>query len=101
MQRTCLQLSDLQFSEIKTIECLLRPLEVRTCTVSKPPLGPLEDVPCTTDKPGNHTTPGILTGEDDTCVFKSAVPPAIMPGHTGFLTFATLCAKILEHGDQQ
>lgn len=38
-------------------------------------------------------TPGILNESDDLVVFKSAVAPAQQPGHTGYLTFATLYAK--------
>jgi len=38
-------------------------------------------------------TPGILPNVDGTVVYKSAVAPAQQPGHTGYLTFATLHCK--------
>lgn len=42
----------------------------------------------------SEDTPGILSaGKDDTVTFRSAVAPLQQAGHTGYLTFATLCHK--------
>lgn len=62
--------------------------QVRTCNISKAPMG---DMPSLSYVKGD--TPGILNESDDLVVFKSAVAPAQQPGHTGYLTFATLYAK--------
>lgn len=93
VQNTCLKLTDLEFTEIKTVECLLRQFDIRTCTISKPDMGPLEDLSYVKKSGG---IPGLLTREDNSYICKSAVPPTQQPGHTGFLTFATLYPKLSE-----
>lgn len=39
VQRTCKTMADLGFTEIRTVECLLRPIDVRTMTLPMPDLG--------------------------------------------------------------
>lgn len=39
VQRTCKTMADLGFTEIRTIECLLRPIDVRSMTIPMPDLG--------------------------------------------------------------
>lgn len=39
VQRACKTMADLGFTEIRTIECLLRPIDVRTMTLPMPDLG--------------------------------------------------------------
>ena len=140
VQRTCECLTQLGFTDVKTIECLSRTFDVRTINMTMPDLGytttedsekgvidvggsyhhpevgHLEPVVVRNidnddgdeyedeednksskkakhheDKDGSKT---IKTTSGDkpqpTFFFKSGLAPMQMPGHTGYLTFATL-----------
>jgi len=99
VQKTCLRLKEEGFTELLTLECLKREFQVRKITlpVFDPNMDPLQ-----TPKEGrkrNHETAN--DGSDDKPELKSeketkfltGVPLTNMPGHTGYLTFATLPAK--------
>ena len=57
-------------------------------TMATPCMGDLEPLSYV-----SQDAPGILTSKDDAVVFKSALAPVQHPGHTGYLTFATLYVK--------
>ncbi|XP_078675505.1 tRNA (adenine(58)-N(1))-methyltransferase catalytic subunit TRMT61A-like [Branchiostoma floridae x Branchiostoma belcheri] len=83
IQRTCDKLRSHGFCDITTMECLLRTFDVRTIALPEPDLGSPDT--CVQSE-------GSETAQNFT--FKSAVPPKDMPGHTGFLTFATLYPQV-------
>jgi len=114
VQQTCLQLKEDGFTEISTIECLLREFQVRKITLTEfdPEFDPLEE------RFGKDNCDNIEHEDDDTSSqnktakqggvkrkfesdykerekkFVTGVPLTSMPGHTGYLTFATLPANI-------
>lgn len=90
VQRTCRALEEHGFTEINTLEILLRVHDVRTVRLQIPDLGkPLEDQ----SSPASDANDGskqMSSSSQDTCsIFKSGVPPRETVGHTGYLTFAT------------
>ncbi|XP_020505306.1 tRNA (adenine(58)-N(1))-methyltransferase catalytic subunit TRMT61A [Labrus bergylta] len=83
VQRTCEALVDQGFEEISTLEVLLRVHDVRTVSLPLPDFGPDPSAPTQLD--GTEKT----TPNQTTISLKTTVPPREIPGHTGYLTFAT------------
>lgn len=79
VQKTCRALRDSGFVEIRTMECLQKEYQVRTKTFPVLDLDPSTSAE-ETERRVREQTKKITTG----------VPPSVMPGHTGYLTFATL-----------
>ena len=87
VQQTCEKLKLHGFTEVHTIECLLRELQVRRITIPDmdPENDPIDD----------YRNPQKVKGGD--CKdknFIAGLPLYSMPGHTGYLTFATLPAQL-------
>ncbi|XP_075471107.1 tRNA (adenine(58)-N(1))-methyltransferase catalytic subunit TRMT61A [Ascaphus truei] len=90
VQRTCLALEEHGFTELSTLEILLRVYDVRTVSLQIPDLGkPAEDKgglgPDNSDK--SKQSAGSPQGS---ALIKSGVPLRETVGHTGYLTFATM-----------
>ncbi|XP_060918522.1 tRNA (adenine(58)-N(1))-methyltransferase catalytic subunit TRMT61A [Labrus mixtus] len=83
VQRTCEALVDQGFEEISTLEVLLRVHDVRTVSLPLPDFGPDPSAPTQPD--GTEKT----TPNQTSISLKTTVPPREIPGHTGYLTFAT------------
>lgn len=92
VQRTCLALEEHDFTEINTLEILLRVYSVRTISLQIPDLGQAAGDNVSADGDGgdqsNPDTPRANL-QQGTVQFKSGVPPREMVAHTGYLTFAT------------
>ncbi|KAM4662791.1 tRNA (adenine(58)-N(1))-methyltransferase catalytic subunit TRMT61A [Discoglossus pictus] len=87
VQRTCRALQDLGFTEINTLEILLRAYDVRGISMPTVDLGrPTEEGGSLegSDKSKQGTAP-----QQGSVVFKSGVSSRETVGHTGYLTFAT------------
>uniref|UniRef100_A0A8C5Q584 tRNA (adenine(58)-N(1))-methyltransferase catalytic subunit TRMT61A n=1 Tax=Leptobrachium leishanense TaxID=445787 RepID=A0A8C5Q584_9ANUR len=83
VQRTCRALEGHGFTEINTLEILLRVHDVRTIRLQIPDLGkPLEDQASPASDANDAPKP--MTYSQDACsIFKSGVPPRETVGHTG------------------
>ncbi|KAK3092850.1 hypothetical protein FSP39_007896 [Pinctada imbricata] len=119
VQRTCEVLTELGFEDISTMECLVRNFDVRTVNLPIPDLGGGDSIETSSIKKEKNTVDEesdkkqeivksnadgdkssaenakqtfdfIGKKEDKNFYFKSGVAPTQMPGHTGYLTFATL-----------
>lgn len=99
VQRTCTELSAQNFTDIVTMECLARHFNLQYAKLQNVSFGHNQTSTETKDldeseppekKPNMPLTNRDKAGDADLYHFPSAVPVASMPGHTGFLTFATL-----------
>ncbi|XP_067938963.1 tRNA (adenine(58)-N(1))-methyltransferase catalytic subunit TRMT61A-like [Watersipora subatra] len=88
VQKTCVEMSKLDFQEITTMECLIRNFEVRSLKMATPDMGDIEPLSYADDN-----ALGLLCQSEQAVTFKSAIPPQQQAGHTGYLTFATLFHK--------
>ncbi|XP_071498502.1 tRNA (adenine(58)-N(1))-methyltransferase catalytic subunit TRMT61A-like [Diadema antillarum] len=113
VQRACVELDALGFTDIKTVECLIRNYDVKTINLPLPNIG--EPRSLEEDSKSSHTGSGEPAekrartedngtkvpkvdsgsqvedgGKESNYTRKCAVPQREMPGHTGFLTFASL-----------
>ncbi|NP_001079426.1 tRNA methyltransferase 61A L homeolog isoform X1 [Xenopus laevis] len=87
VQRTCLALEEHGFTEINTLEILLRVYDVRTVNLQVPDLGRAAEEKSSLDVIDRPKQ--IPAGQHASALFKSGVPPRETVGHTGYLTFAT------------
>ena len=116
VQQTCEALKADGFTEVNTIECLLREFQVRKITLPEfdPEFDPLEakEANKVKDDINDETTDDRTEASNDdkegennrkrkleVCrerekKFLSGLPLLSMPGHTGYLTFATLPAVL-------
>ena len=81
------------FVEISTVECLLREFQVRKITIptydhDKESLEYINNVEASKKRKLEETKSDMET------TFTTGVPLITMPGHTGYLTFATLQPKL-------
>jgi len=91
VQKTCQELKAGGFTEISTLECLNREFQVRKITlpVFEPDKDPLANRKRKLEE-NEETEEDIKTEEEKDSKFVTGVPLTTMPGHTGYLTFATL-----------
>lgn len=82
VQRTCEALADQGFEEISTLEVLLRIHDVRTVSLPLPDFGRDPSAPAPSDADPKAPNNASVT-------IKTTTPPREIPGHTGYLTFAT------------
>ncbi|ELU10614.1 hypothetical protein CAPTEDRAFT_182965 [Capitella teleta] len=93
VQKMCLALEQLGFSDIKSVECLLRTFDPKTIELplvdlvrNKKPQWKKKKM----EKNSAETEEDTSTTSRSSYVCKSGICMKEMPGHTGYLTFATL-----------
>ncbi|KAM9707339.1 tRNA (adenine(58)-N(1))-methyltransferase catalytic subunit TRMT61A [Menidia menidia] len=87
VQRTCEALASHGFEEISTLEVLVRLLDVRTVSLPLPEFGP--DSSARTELDGTEKPPAPGAPNHPSETLRTTIPHREIPGHTGFLTFAT------------
>jgi len=97
VQKTCQELKKAGFTEVSTLECLNREFQVRKITlpVFEPGMDPLASRKRKLDdkEEGAEVDSEVKNEEGKEAKFVTGVPLTNMPGHTGYLTFATLPAS--------
>jgi len=98
VQKTCQELKKAGFTEVSTLECLNREFQVRKITlpVFEPGMDPLASRKRKLEdkEEGEEVDIEAKNEEGKESKFVTGVPLTTMPGHTGYLTFATLPASI-------
>lgn len=87
VQKTCATFTDHGFSELCTVEVLLQIHDVRTVSLPLPDFGPTSGKDTSSENDGN--TKGPNRTNPAAVSIKTTTAPRELPGHTGFLTFAT------------
>ncbi|XP_043930454.1 tRNA (adenine(58)-N(1))-methyltransferase catalytic subunit TRMT61A [Protopterus annectens] len=91
-QRTCQAMEENGFTEIDTLEILLRVFDIRTVNMQIPDLGKGEEDTSAAECDENRKPQECAKKQFElqgTVAFKTAVSLKSMSGHTGYLTFAT------------
>lgn len=90
VQRTCASFTDHGFTELCTVEVLLQVHDVRTVSLPLPDFGPDLDHDQNQDQDQRQSQNESGSGSGSGAVsIKTTSAPREIPGHTGFLTFAT------------
>ncbi|XP_013382211.1 tRNA (adenine(58)-N(1))-methyltransferase catalytic subunit TRMT61A isoform X2 [Lingula anatina] len=122
VQRVCEVLSESNFTDVTTMECLVRKFEVKSINMPEPDLGDMKDPhelgqgegeghssDVKREQVDDNGSPQVKYAKvegssgwqykhktrknSEMFSFRTALPPHQMPGHTGYLTFATLYSE--------